>query len=135
MANIKIEGLDKQISKLWSLGVNAEVIIKRAVFDGAAVVADEMRRSTPKDTGDLADSLSIAPFRSDNGVINVKINYTGYDRKGVPNAKKAAVLEHGTSKGRKAAPFIRPAVNRAKAAAIAAMNATFDAEVNKIIKE
>lgn len=135
MANIKIEGLDEQISKLWSLGVNAEVIIKRAVFDGAAVVADEMRRSTPKDTGDLADSLSIAPFRSDNGVINVKINYTGYDRKGEPNAKKAAVLEHGTSKGRKAAPFIRPAVNRAKAAAIAAMNATFDAEVNKIIKE
>lgn len=130
-----MEGLDEYISKLWSLGANAEGIIKYAVYDGAGLVADEIRKSTPRDTGALQSSLTVSPFRNDKGYINVKVGWSGTDDKGVANALKARVLEHGTSKGRKAAPFIRPAVNRAKAAAVAAMNATFDAEVNKIIKE
>lgn len=109
-----MEGLDEYISKLWSLGANAEGIIKYAVYDGAGLVADEIRKSTPRDTGALQSSLTVSPFRNDKGYINVKVGWSGTDDKGVANALKARVLEHGTSKGRKAAPFIRPAVNRVK---------------------
>ena len=43
MASIKLEGLDKYQKELESLDRNITGILKRGVYDGAAVVADAVR--------------------------------------------------------------------------------------------
>ena len=75
------------------------------VYAGAKVVADEIKGGlqwatgeSEHSTGDLLDSLGIAPIDTDNrGNINTKVGFDGYDRKGVPNQLKARAMESGTS--------------------------------------
>jgi len=153
MAKMTIQGIDEYTEKLSRLGSAMTDIAKKAVRAGANPVADEIRKGLEenikdpayvgtgdgdkfgvkpnygKSTGDLLDSLGISPVSTDkNGVINCKIGFAGYDRKGVPNALKARAMESGTSKLRKR-PFVRPAVNRAKKRALEEMGKVIDAEI------
>ena len=154
MAKMAIKGLDEYMQKLSSLGAKMPEVAKRAVRAGANPVADEIRKGLKdnirdpayvgldpaggiygvkynygKSTGDLLNSLGITPPDIDKrGVINCKIGFSGYDRKGVPNALKARAMESGTSRLRKR-PFIRPAVNRAKQRALNEMQKSIDADL------
>ena len=131
--------LEKQLS---SLSRGSIEIGKKAVRKGAGILADQVRANLRKNlagseysTGDLEESLGVTPAGVDrNGVINAKVGFDGYDRKGVPNQLKARAMESGTSRQRKR-PFIRPAVNKAKQKVEKAMEQTIDEEISKIVKE
>ena len=90
---------------------------------------------------DLLDSLGISPVMSDaNGVINAKIGFDGYGSQptakypnGIPNPMVARAVESGTSL-RPKQPFVRPAVNKAKKAAVEAMEAVIDQAIETIMK-
>lgn len=153
MAKVTVQGLDEYVAKLSKLGTNIGPVAKRAVRAGANPVADEVRKGLEanikdpayvglgdggifgfkpnygKSSGDLLNSLGITPPSVDrNGVYNCKIGFSGYDRKGVPNALKARAMESGTSWLRKR-PFIRPAVKKAKNKALEEMGKSIDADL------
>lgn len=136
MAKMTIQGFDEYADKLSKLGSAAPEIAKRAVKAGVNPLADEVRKGLEKNlqnskysTGDLLDSLGVTPVSMDkNGVYNAKVGFSGYDRKGVPNALKARAMESGTSRQPKK-PFMRPAVNRAKKRVLEEMGKSIDADL------
>lgn len=146
-----VKGLDEYADKLLRLGKDAPRIAKKVVLAGAQPVADEIRKNLKanindpspvgkggdsivkqnygKSTGDLLDSLGIAPPDVDrNGNTNTHVGFSGYDSKGVPNALKARAMESGTSTLKKR-PFVRPAVNKTKQKAINEMGKKLDEEI------
>ena len=136
MAKMAIKGLDEYMQKLSSLGAKMPEVAKRAVQAGVNPLADEVRKQLEKNlqgskysTGDLLNSLGVTPVGVDkNGVYNAKVGFSGYDRKGVPNALKARAMESGTSRQPKK-PFMRPAVNRAKKRVLEEMGRSIDMDL------
>lgn len=144
MAKFKMEGLDEYVSALVMLGRVTTGMIKRAVFDGAAIVADEVRagiNALPEGKGEdagttkngLKNGLGLSHMRNDKGYINTALGFSGYNARGVPNVLMARIMESGTSKTSKH-PFIRPALSRSKARAEAAMAASIDKDISKIME-
>lgn len=142
MAKMSVHGfkeLEVQVSKLGTASVS---IGKKAVRAGAGVLADQVRKNLEKNLqgseyseGDLLESFGVSPADIDkNGAINASVGFTGYDRKGVPNALKARAMESGTSQQRKK-PFMRPAINSTKDKVEKTMQDTIDNEIQKIVKE
>ena len=137
MAKFKFTGIEAYTDSLEKIGgKNARSVLKYAVYPGAKVVADAVRSATEqhKDTGDLANSLTLASMIDDNGYINTKLMFAGYDRKGVPNAIKAAALESGTSRGQKGTHFISHAVKAVESKAVEAMSKALDEKIGKIME-
>lgn len=138
MPTIKFNGIDEYMERLQALGAQSREILQTAVYEGAAIVADEVRDRlhavlSPDATGELEKSLGIAPMRNDRGYVNTRIGFDGYDSKGVANQLKANVLESGSSKQPKR-PFMRPAVNASRKPAEAKMAQVVDQEIEKIMK-
>lgn len=132
---VEFKGITEYADKLAKLGEKAQSVCAAALYDMADVYADAIRSETPVSTpdgGDLRDSLVIRPFKREDGVISTKITFEGYDRNGVPNAIKAAVLESGTSDGKhKKTLFLTKAKRKAQKAAEFA----FEKKVDEIIKK
>jgi len=136
MAKMTIKGTDQLELQLSKLGNMSTKIAKDVVMAGAQPVADEIRKGLENNLagskyskGDLLDSLGIAPPGVDNqGNVNTKIGFDGYDSNGVANQLKARVMESGSSKQQKK-PFVRPAVNRSKNRALEAMQKKFDEKI------
>jgi HK97 gp10 family phage protein len=126
-------GLDRLAGK-------SDEIAKKAVYVGAGIMADQVRVNLRKNLsgsklsqGDLLDSLGISKPKVDqDGSINSKVGFDGYDRNGVPNTLKARVMESGSSKQKKK-PFIRPAISQARNKAKEAMAKVIDTEIEKIM--
>lgn len=141
MAKMTIRGTDELELKLSQLGKMSTQIAKDVVMAGAKPVADEIRKGLQANLqgskyskGDLLDSLGIAPPDVDNnGNVNTKIGFDGYDSNGVANQLKARVMESGTSKIKKR-PFVRPAVNRSKNKSLEEMQKKYDEEIKLIIE-
>ena len=138
MAKFVMVGVDDYIRKLEKLGgQNALGTIKYAVYPGAAVVADAVRAEIVANhsiTGELAKSLSLSKMRSDSGFVNTKLSFAGYDRNGVPNAIKAAVLESGNSRGVKGTHFLSKTLRRVRSSAEQAMADALDQKINQIME-
>lgn len=139
MAKFKFEGIDKYIDSLEKIGPKgAEGIIKYAVYPGAAVVADAIRSEIATNHhgyGDLENSLTLSTMRNENGYINTKITFAGYDRKGTPNAIKAAVLESGRSDNTiQATHFISKTVKSVTDRAISEMSKALDQKIEEIME-
>ena len=138
MAKFKFEGMDEYITTLGRIGgKQAEKIIKYAVYPGASLVADAIRAAADPEhrrTGDLANSITLATMRNDDGYINTKVMFADYDSKGVPNAIKAAALESGTSQGQKGTHFISHAVKRVQNKAVKAMSDALDEKIGQIME-
>lgn len=138
MAKFKFDGIDKYVESLEKIGTkNAESILKYAVYPGAGIIADAIRAEIVANhhrLGDLEDSLTLSHMRNDDGYINTKVVFAGYDRKGVPNAIKAAALESGTSRGQDATHFISKAVKSAQSRAIEAMSDALDQKIGQIME-
>lgn len=133
MAKISFKKGDEYALKLSRLGNQSEEVAKKAVYVGAKIVADEIKKRIPEDTGDLSDSFGITPIerdKSDNW--NAKLGFDGYDSKGVPNQLKARAIESGTSQMPKR-PFVRPAVNATKKKAVEAMKKAIGEGTQKIM--
>lgn len=133
MARIEWKGLEAYQDKLHELTIGTAKLCKAAVYEGAAVVVEAVKAKCPTDSGDLRDSVGLSEMRNDNGFINTKLGFDGYDSKGVPNVVKARVIESGASNHKKN-PFVRLAVNGCKEQAKAAMAKKFDDAVNEIMK-
>ena len=138
MARISFKSGDDYALKLSRLATGSEEIAKKAIYQGAKVVADKIKSNldgvlSPEATGDLIDSFGVTPIARDkDGNWNTKIGFDGYDSKGVPNQLKARVLESGSSRQQKR-PFVRPAVNATKKQALEAMRKVIDEETKKIM--
>lgn len=139
MATFKFQGVTEYIEALEKIGPRGgQGIIKQAVWEGAKIIADGLDaeiRANHTDSGDLADSLGLVQMRNDRGYINTKVNFAGYDRNGVPNPVKAAVLESGTSNGtHKATHFISRTTRSLRSAAEAAMAKKLDEKIGQIME-
>ena len=155
MAQITFTGIDEYFEKLNQLGNKATGLCKRALYDGAAIVADAVRAEvqalpttdhdeTPQgvfsyEKDGLLDGLGIAKMKDDNGVISTRVDFDGYNRlkskkypQGHPNSMIARAINSGTSK-RPKNPFMNRAASKAKARANAAMAKRMDADINEIM--
>lgn len=137
MAKITFK-MDDYAHKLNQVRYEMDDIARKAVHEGAGIVADEIRKRLEKNisdeaTGELLDSLGITPVEMDKrGDFNAKVGFHKYDSKGVPNKLKARVLESGSSKQKKR-PFVRPAVNATRQKVDFAMSQVVDEEIKKIL--
>ena len=160
MANLKMQGLDEYIAKLEKIK-NPEGLIKRAVYDGAAVLAAAVLKSIdsiPENDGryvpgnamiiglsreqkqGLREGLGIAHMQNDKGYINTKIGFDGYNSvrskkypNGQPNALIARAIESGTSRRQKYR-FVNKATSSAKAAAEQAMADRMDQDLKNTME-
>ena len=159
MAKIEFVGIDEYLEKLNKIGDKTTGLCKRALYDGAAVLADAVRsevQALPTSDRDgkkgeaqpileyekdgLLSGLGIAKMKDDNGRISTRIDFDGYNRlkskkypSGHPNSMIARAINSGTSKRTKN-PFMSRAVAKANAKANAAMAARMDADIEEIMK-
>lgn len=161
MAKITFPGFKDYELMLSRLEGATDDMIGRAVYAGAGIVADAVKQgiqSLPVVTGygtdtnplpggvtasqkaGLLDGFGISKLRDDNGYLNVKLGFDGYNRtrtemypQGQPNQLVARGVESGTSWKQKK-PFIRPATTRSRKAAETEMKRVLDEEIEKIAK-
>ena len=161
MATFQFGGFDNDIKKLNKLQQSAkDGVAGKTVYAGAEVVADSVRRAIqdlpvgdgrardgglvdtatlPQKAG-LLDGLGISRMKDDDGLVNVKLGFDGYNStrtekypRGQPNVLIARSVNSGTT-FRKKTKFVDKAVNSAKKAAEAAMDAARSREIEKIMK-
>ena len=141
MAKITFPGLGDYELMISRLSKGAEDVAGKAIYAGAGIVANEIRKEiqslpvvdgygttedplpggvTRQQKEGLLDGLGISPMQNDGGYLNVKIGFDGYNQtrtkkypQGQPNQLVARGVESGTSWKQKK-PFVRPAVNRTR---------------------
>ena len=156
MAKIEFVGIDEYLEKLNKVGDKTTGLCKRALYDGAAVLADAVRSDvqalpvTDRNTepqqvlgyerDGLLAGLGIAKMKDDGGVVSTRVDFDGYNRlksktypNGHPNSMIARAINSGTSK-RPKNPFMNRATRAARAKAEAAMAARMDADIEEIMK-
>ena len=122
---------------LSRLATQSDEIAKKAIYEGAKVVADKIKSNlqgvlSPEATGEMEASFGVTPIERDSdGNWNAKIGFDGYDSNGVANQLKARVIESGSSKQSKK-PFVRPAVNATKRTAVEKMGQVINEEIQKL---
>ena len=162
MAKMTVKGLEDVVNGLSAVGEAGLPIVKAAMYEGAAVIADQIKANikalpvdTPRwlsggdrynalvaqDKEDLANSLGIMEFeRSPEGVRTV-IGFAGYGRhktkkykRGLPMAMIARSIESGSSV-RSKHPFVRTAVNSSKTRAKATIAAEAETRIREVISK
>lgn len=139
---------DEYIAKLGNLEFASEELVGRAIYKGAAIVADAIKaniNSLPKsvcsqvEKEGLAKGFGLAKKTMTGDFINVKAGFDGYNThitakypKGHPNVMIARSIEGGTS-FRQKHPFVGPAVRATRAKAQQAMQEEIDKEVKRIM--
>ncbi len=162
MAKMKVTGFDGFEKKLNTLSADLEgKVIKATIYDGAAIIADEIRsriEALPFDKWrylhkgdafsgisntnkqDLLNGLGIAPIgRNTSGEYDTNVGFDGYGSvptkaypKGLPNQLLARAIESGSSV-RSANPFVRKAYNAVKSKAQEQMTKTAKKEIDKLV--
>ena len=161
MARITFKNLEEYELKLSKLGRQSLEIAGKAVYTGAGVVTDEIRKeiaampyvsgygtadrplpggaTKPQKEG-LLEGLGISKLQDDGGYVNVKVGFDGYNAtlterypSGQPNQLVARGIESGTSWKQKY-PFVRPAVARSRKRAEQAMAEVLDREIETTMK-
>ncbi len=158
MAKFEFRGIDEYIDKLDTLRTaTKDAIIGRTTYAGAAIVADKVRAATEalavgKDSDaaagavtaaqkrGLLEGFGISKIQDDNGFINVKLGFDGYNSvktkkypNGQPNVLIARAVNSGTT-FRKKTRFVDKAVAASRKTAEAKMAEVMDSEIEKIMK-
>ena len=161
MATIQFKKGDAYMAKLEKLAKESQKsVCGPAIYNAADLVANEIRqqlKSVPSDetwgtTGNpangpskiqkrgLYNSLGIAKMRDEDGFLNVKIGFDGYNElntkrwpRGQPNQMVARSVERGTTYMEGHA-FVKKAMSKARKPALAEMQKTADEEIEKIMK-
>lgn len=162
MAKWTMHGMDEYAAYLQKIGKNTREIIGAGVYAMADVVADNIRKNiealpaapdiegltayrekrksrlTISEKKGLEDGFGVSPMQNDNGFINVKLGFDGYNGiktkkypKGQPNAMIARSTESGTSV-REKTPFVRTAVKKSQVPALKAGETAVDEKIKKI---
>lgn len=153
-------GIDQYIKQLTNLEYNAPEVIGEAIYEGAKIVADAIKQNLeaiPTDEGyadegeklngikqiqkkGLINGFGIAKMKNDNGYVNVKVGFHGYNAlktkkfpSGQPNVMVARTVESGNSFTRKH-PVVSPAVKATRDAAEKKMAQVIDTEIAKIMR-
>lgn len=146
------KGLEEYLQKLGQL--QSEGYLKAAVYPAAGVVANAVKENikalpklsgtkgvTDKQREGLLKGFGIAPFQNDNGYLQVKLGFDGYNNQtskkypnGQPNAMIARSIEGGTSWSPKIR-FINKAVKATTAEAEAIMKAQVDKNIEQIMNK
>lgn len=151
-------GISNYIEMLGNLSMEAPDAIGKAIYAGADIVADQIKRNiealpvddrafvegkrsgpTTLQKKALVASFGIAPERNDNGYINVKAGFDGYNKvktkrwlQGQPNVMIARSVESGTTFMQKH-PFVSKAVASTKTLAEVKMAQVIDQETSKVM--
>lgn len=149
-------GMDNYLSTLSDLSYQSSDMIGKAIYEGASIVADAIKQNIEtipvdeRSSGQLngLKSIQIAGLkhgfgisrkRDDNGYINVKAGFDGYNNLktkkypgGQPNAMIARTIESGNSFTQKH-PFVAPAVRSSKDRAEARMAEVIDQEISRVV--
>ena len=159
MARFEFQGINEYAAKLYALETESETMIKRAVYDGAKVVADATRAeisAIPTQTKNpepgeplgllsyekqgLLEGVGLSEIKNESGFINTKLGFSGYNRlrsktypNGHPNAMIARALQSGSTVRKKNA-FMTRVIKASKERAEAAMQARFDEDTEKAIQ-
>mgnify|MGYP004696593271 CR=1 FL=1 len=160
MAKITFTGLDIYMEALRRLEKHTGDITKKAIFEGANVVADTVKtnlQNLPTDENwgtqkrpamgireeqkdGLVESFGISPLQDDDGFLNVKVGFDGYNSvktkkypNGQPNQMIARIAESGTSFSKKT-PFMRKAIQASKKIAEKKMEETFENGIKENMK-
>ena len=143
MAKAEFKMPEDFLLKISRLGDQTDTIIPKVLEAGGKVVLDKVKsnlssvvgKSTKiesRSTGELESALGLSPaLMGRNGNFNVKIGFSEPRSDGGSNAKIANILEYGRH-GQPAKPFLKPAKSSSKAAAVAAIKAKFESEVDGI---
>ena len=120
---------DEILPKVLEAG--AEVVEKKVRSNLASVIG-KGTKGPSRSTGQLLSALGTSPALQDqNGNFNVKVGFSEPRSDSDSNAKIATVLEYGKS-GQPPKPFLKPALSASKKAAIEAMKAKLESEVEDI---
>lgn len=161
MAKWTTRGFDQYAAYLQRIGKNTPEIIGAGVYAMADVVANQVREninqlpavkneaniatyrkgysklSEPEKEG-LLEGFGISKLQNDDGFINVKLGFDGYNSvktkkypKGQPNALIAQITDSGSSY-REKTPFVDDAVKKSKKAALQKGRAAIDEKTSKI---
>lgn len=155
-ATINANGINEYLQIINRLGGNIEETAKKAVYEGAAIIADQVKANiealpvdehwgTPQSPlhgvkkyqkEGLLESFGVAPMRNDKGLINTRVGFddAGYNSHGQPNAMIARATESGTTFSDKI-PFFENAVRTTRNAAKQKMIAIVEKEMEKLSKE
>lgn len=156
MAKMTLKGFEEYELKISRMYKDSGEIAGACLYAGAGVVADAVKASiqalpvvsgwgtsshplpggvTAKQKAGLLEGFGISKARNDGGFHNVKLGFDGYNDQttdqfpnGQPNQLVARGCESGTSWKRKH-PFVRPAVNKSKAACVDKMKQVCDKKI------
>lgn len=102
---------------------------KVVLAETKASLSRVLKNDPKRQTGQLKDSLGLSPvLQNKSGQSNIKVGFAEPRRDGKSNAMVANTIEYGKS-GQAPKPFIAPAKRKSKAAALKAMEDTFNREV------
>lgn len=161
---ISFDGLKMYTKDIERLNKNSLTIAGKATYQGAKVIADEVKKNlnntatisngkalqawrkgvkailTESQKKNLVESFGVSPSQNDKGFINVKLGFDGYNdtvTKRWPKGQPNAMIARSLESGSSTfdkQPFFRPAVAAKKNEAIKAMQKVFDEETEKIMR-
>lgn len=162
MAKIQwTKALEDYAIQINRLSLRSPNICSKAVYEMANIVADEIKeqiKSLPAEPDTeglkawkegrkagltigekkaLIDGFGISPMRTEDGYLNVKAGFDGYDdvkTQRYPNGRPIVMIARAVESGssvREKTPFVRPAVNRARKKAIDACDRIINEEMKK----
>ncbi len=148
------EEIDNYIQTLERLGANVEGISKMSIYEGAKILADQVKRNaealptdeewgteqrkkkgpTTEEKEQIVQGIGITTMKKEGEHINAKVGYSdaGYNEKGKAIQMIARSVNSGTS-FMKRNPFFANAVRQAKERAQEKMVETAEKEYEKII--
>lgn len=154
MATWKFEGLDEYLRQLERLEGSSHDAIGKAIYHGAAIVADACKREieslpvnnqyrtggiTSVQKAGLREGFGVAHEQEDGLYRHVKLGFDGYNKqytkkypKGQPNSVIARSINSGST-WRKKIPFIDRATRSSKAACEGKMAEVIDTEIKKVM--
>lgn len=145
-------GLEEYLAKLGNLSMKSLETCEKAAEAGGAIVADairgeldavptdetyahgETKRNGPRaiEKVGLQNSFGVAPVRDDNGYVNVKVGFDGYNKLGEPNPMIARSVVKGTS-FMKPNNFVNKGVRKSREKAEETMRVTVDEQIEAIM--
>jgi len=122
------EKTDEIIPKVLEAG--GEVVLSKVRGNLSSVVGQGTKEES-RSTGELERSLGLSPAKQkrDGSGWDVKVGFAEPRSDGGNNAKIANILEYGKH-GQAPKPFLKPAKSSSKSAAVSAMKAKFESEVD-----
>ena len=145
-------GLSEYLAQLENLEHRADGMAGQAIWEGAKVVADQVKQNlealpadepkpayqktegrrnpTPEEKQGLIDGWGISRKETRSGYINIKTGFSGTNANGTKNASVAMRFEAGNEYCRRLAP-VSSAIRQSKGAAEAAMKAKIEELLQK----